>query len=130
MLLALQPAAVGVAVLIASSGGVPTINVETPCRTSQQTISSIFGDQNAVTYDSCMNQERDARGLLEKGWASYPAADRALCVQAGGYMPSYVEWLTCFEMQRDVRKIRNEDRTPPPKARASPPSSNPTPYFQ
>src|SRR5262245_1471255 len=120
MLLALQPAAVGVAILIASSGGVPTINVEKTCRTSQQTISSVFGGaQTAVTYDSCMNQERDARGLLEKGWASYPAADRALCVQAGGYMPSYVEWLTCFEMQRDVRKIRNEDRGTPPKARSS-----------
>jgi hypothetical protein len=112
MLLALQPAAVGLAVLIASSGGVPTINVKKTCQTSQQTISSIFGDQTAVTYDSCLNQEREARGLLEKGWASFPAADKALCVQSANYMPSYVEWLTCFEMQRDVRRIRNEGRTP------------------
>jgi hypothetical protein len=111
MLLALQPPAVGLLVLIASSGGVPTIDVKKTCQTSQQAISAIVGDKTAVNYDSCLRQEQEARGLIEKDWASFPAAEKALCVQPANYMPSYVEWLTCFEMQRDVRKIQKQGST-------------------
>jgi hypothetical protein len=27
------------------------------------------------------------------------------------YLPSYVEWLTCLEMERDVRKMYGEDQS-------------------
>lgn len=113
MLLALQPATVGLFVLIASSGGVPTVDIKKTCRTSEQAIVAIFGDTTAGTYDSCLEQEQTALKLLQKDWATFPAPDQALCAQPVGYMPSYVEWLTCFEMQRDVRKFKKEERAAP-----------------
>jgi hypothetical protein len=35
-------------------------------------------------------------------------------VQAGPkvYLPSYVEWLTCLEMETAVKKMREEQQTP------------------
>ena len=38
-----------------------------------------------------------------------PADARSHCVQTNVYMPSYIEWLTCFEMEIDVRKMRADD---------------------
>ena len=70
----------------------------------------------ATTYDSCMRSEEEATQLIAKDWATFPTADRTLCAQPGGYMPNYVEWLTCFEMQRDTRKMRKEESASP-KAR-------------
>ena len=51
-----------------------------------------------------MNSEQRAREGIIKDWTSFSANDRVLCVQTGVYLPSYVEWLTCLEMNRDVRK--------------------------
>jgi hypothetical protein len=110
MPLALHPVTAGLFVLVASAGGVPTIDVKKTCQTSQQALTAIFGDQVANMYDSCLKQEEDARAQLQKDWAALPAADRALCAQPTGYMPSYVEWLTCVEMQREVRKIRTNEQ--------------------
>jgi len=56
--------------------------------------------------DSCMKQENDARGLV-KNWRSYPGRER--CVNTTGYMPSYVEWLTCLEMEQSVEALRSSN---------------------
>jgi hypothetical protein len=114
MPLGFQPAAaVGLYILVASGGGAPAIDIQKTCRTSEQAIFAIFGDKTAATYDSCMRSEQEARQLIAKDWAMFPTADRTLCARPGGYMPSYVEWLTCFEMQRDTRKIRKEEQKAP-----------------
>jgi hypothetical protein len=117
MILGFQPAAVGLYILIASGGGVPPIDVQKTCRTSEQAIFAIFGDKTAATYDSCLEQEQAAGKLIAKDWTTFPAVDKTLCAQPGSYMPSYVEWLTCFEMQRDIRKMRKEEQASP-KARS------------
>ena len=62
-----------------------------------------------VTSDdlgTCISDENDARKLLEKDWARYPASDKAVCIQPKEYTPGYIEWLTCLEMNRDVRALR------------------------
>jgi hypothetical protein len=107
---ALHPVTAGLFVLVASAGGVPTIDVKKTCQTSQQALTAIFGDQVPTLYDSCLKQEEDARAQLQKDWAALPAADRTLCAQPAVYMPSYVEWLTCVEMQREIRKIRTNEQ--------------------
>jgi hypothetical protein len=33
-------------------------------------------------------------------------------VNPGVYLPSYVEWLTCLEMERDARKLNIEQVDP------------------
>ena len=48
--------------------------------------------------------------MLVKDRATYSSADKALCMKTAVYLPSYVEWLTCLEMERDVRKERQQDR--------------------
>ena len=61
-----------------------------------------------------MSSEQKAREHLIKDWSQYAAADKARCVQAGPsvYLPSYIEWLTCLEMETAVKKMRQEQRTP------------------
>jgi hypothetical protein len=52
MLLALQPATVGLFVLIASSGGVPTVDIKKTCRTSEKQLSRTF-NRSALNFGIC-----------------------------------------------------------------------------
>src|SRR5437763_6519435 len=93
-------------VFVAASGGPPSVDIQKTCRTSEAAITAIFGSNTVATYDSCMRQETEALQTMRNDWGKYPGADRTRCVQTGAYMPSYVEWLTCFKMERDVRNMR------------------------
>jgi hypothetical protein len=89
--------------LIAASGEPPRIDIETTCRTSEKEIVKLFGDTSMVTFGTCMKQEGDALEQLKTNWATYPERDKSHCVQAKVYMPSYIEWLTCFELESELR---------------------------
>jgi hypothetical protein len=86
----------------ASAEPVPGIDVQKMCRASE-TVS--FADSTA-TFDVCMSDEQAARERLVEDWANVPARDKARCVLPTEYLPSYTEWLTCLEMERELRKIR------------------------
>src|SRR4051812_22903949 len=101
----------GMYVLIAAAGGVPSIDIANTCRVSAKAVAAIFGNQTPATYERCIAQEGEARGLLVKNWAQYSQSDRQLCVNVAGYMPSYVEWLTCFEMQAYIKQMRKSEPT-------------------
>ena len=66
-----------------------------------------------------MSSEQKAREQIIRDWAQYAPADRTRCVQAGAkvYLPSYVEWLTCLEMETAVKRMGQEDKPPPPTPR-------------
>src|SRR6266702_6290784 len=100
----------------AASASVPTVDITTTCRESEKAIMSIFGPDSRQTYDSCMKQENEARAEIVKNWRGYPAGGRQRCVNTTGYMPSYVEWLTCLEMEQSVEALR----------RKNPAAANPT----
>ena len=53
--------------------------------------------------DGCVKSEHDARDLIARQWAAFTAAEKAQCINPGAYLPSYGEWLTCLEIERDVR---------------------------
>ena len=102
--------AIGVAVLLgsaasartrtASGGGVPALNVRQSCKDAQKFSS---GDVNDSTFKGCMQDETNARDQLAKRWSSYKLKDRQDCVQQGiAPSPSYVEVLTCLEMDTDA----------------------------
>ena len=93
----------------AASANVPTVDIATTCRTSEKAITSIFGPGNLATFDSCMKQENDARAEIIKNWRGYPAGGRQRCINTTGYMPSYVEWLTCLEMEQSVEALRKNN---------------------
>ena len=60
----------------------------------------------------CLSSEQRARDQLIKDWSTYSSVDRARCVRLAVYLPSYVEWLTCLEMERDVRKMKTDQPDP------------------
>jgi hypothetical protein len=106
----------------AESRGLPRVDIRATCRAAESDIKKLFGNDTMVTVDGCLNQENSALGQLLKDWTTYPAGDKAHCVQPRGYMPSYVEWLTCLEIEKDLRRIRAEEKSgsaSPKRARSS-----------
>jgi hypothetical protein len=104
------PLVAGVHILMVAANGPPTVDIQATCETSINSVVSLGGTYSE-TLKSCMDQQNNALQQITKNWATYPAAAKAHCVQPGVYMPSYIEWLTCFEMELDVAKLRKEDAT-------------------
>jgi hypothetical protein len=100
----------------AESSGPPRVDIRATCRAAELDLKKLFGEDTKMTFDGCLSQENTALAQMVKDWISYPAADTAQCVQPRGHMPSYVEWLTCLEIQKDLRRIRADE-----KAGGSPP---------
>jgi hypothetical protein len=106
---AFVPIALGSHLLIAAAGGLPRINIEKTCRESAE---ALHVGTTASAFDSCVESEKTAAAKLAKDWATFPAIDKAHCVHAAIYLPSYVEWLTCLEGESTLRAIRKENAAP------------------
>src|SRR5262249_28884355 len=102
------PLVVGVHVLMVASSGPPTVDIRSTCATSINSVVSLGGTYSE-TLDSCLKQQNAALEQIKKNWATYPAAAKDHCIQPSGYMPSYIEWLTCFEMEQQVSVLRKQD---------------------
>ena len=88
----------------ARAAGLPKFDYARTCRDTPP----VAMDQK-TTFKQCMADEESARGELPVAWAHASASARQQCsamTQMGG-QPSYVELLTCLEMEN-------------PKARTSP----------
>jgi hypothetical protein len=92
----------------AGGRGPPVIDLQSLCRNNQAALNQALGPGTVDQFKSCIDSEQNAREALAKGWSSTSADDVTRCVQPAVYMPSYVEWLTCIEMQKDVRRMRGE----------------------
>jgi hypothetical protein len=92
---------------------VPNINVQETCRAAAGVMVSLMGGTTTQSDVAiCVESENKARQQLIKDWSTYRASDRASCIQANVYLPSYVEWLTCFEMNKSVREGRQAGSPP------------------
>lgn len=90
-----------------AAADVPTVNIEQTCGIAATAMVQLMGGSSEDSdRNICLGSERGARDQMSKDWATYPAEDKSRCVQTELYLPSYVEWLTCLEMERDVRKMR------------------------
>jgi hypothetical protein len=61
--------------------------------------------------EACLADETTAQDTLKQNWSKYVASDKSDClgmVTTGG-PASYVELLSCVEILRDARNIRNAD---------------------
>jgi hypothetical protein len=90
---------------------VPTINIQETCRAAAGVMVNLMGgtsSQNDV--DICLESENKARQQMIKDWSTFQPSDREGCIQTRVYLPSYIEWLTCFEMNKVVREARQQGR--------------------
>src|SRR5262245_30630496 len=104
----------------AASSGLPTVDIAITCRTSESALIAIFGAETQQNFQSCMTSENTAREQIVKNWQSYPAGGRQRCINTTGYMPSYVEWLTCLEMEQQVNQLRKQADELSKKAETNP----------
>jgi hypothetical protein len=98
---------------LAQNGGLPKIDLEKMCRQNEKAVSAVI-DINQGFYENCFADEQKARDLLVQEWATFPALAKTRCVQSNTFLPSYIEWLTCMEMTRDVIKMRKEQSASTP----------------
>jgi hypothetical protein len=96
---------------------VPSIDIESTCRKAAEVTVSLLGGGTARNdLQICLSSEQAAREQLLKDWSNFTEADKAQCLQPKVYLPSYMEWLTCMQMERDVRTIRGNAPPPSPTA--------------
>ena len=87
----------------------PSINLDETCKAASGVMVSLMGGSGSVDdLKICKDSETKARDQIIKDWGTYAASDRSDCIQTRGYLPSYVEWLTCFEMNKVVRDARKQ----------------------
>lgn len=93
----------GIALLL-MAGGVPNFDYEPSCRAAiREGAASEGRDKNA-----CLRDELAAKSHLMRHWQQFIDRDKAKCQQviSIGGMPSYVEFLTCLELnQGQMRAI-------------------------
>jgi len=98
-----------------AQSGIPTVDIQNTCKLAASAMVQLMGGSTAGNdTEICLGSEQRAREQLVKDWGTYSADDRNRCVRTGVYLPSYVEWLTCLEMERDVRKMKID--MPDPRA--------------
>jgi hypothetical protein len=93
--------------------GVPQLNVEQVCEGIAKQGGVTFHDPAiAQGKKNCLESEQAIRDELVKQWSSFTAADKTSCANESkmGGESSYTELLTCLEMARDVRAMRNEQQ--------------------
>jgi hypothetical protein len=117
---------VGGHLLIAVVDKVPDLNFEPICRQG--------GGQSLVGKDEvqlCIQDEKAARDALAKQWGGFDSADRMRCIRLSttNHAASYVEVLTCLELDRDAKKLRRTTNAATdllePAPRRTPESSSP-----
>jgi hypothetical protein len=88
------------------AGGPPVLQVGTSCEAAGR--GAVVLGRNK---EACLADETTAQDTLKQNWAKYAANDKTQCVgmtKTGG-PASYVELLSCLEIMRDARQIKNAD---------------------
>ena len=111
---------------VAHAQQVPTVEIAATCRAAAAVTVSLLGSTGTNDFQVCMDGENKARETIIKDWSAYAASDRVGCIQTNVYLPTYVEWLTCIEMNKAVREARKSSGTPAdnPNARVTLPRVN------
>ena len=106
MFLPFVPAALGLHLVIAAPGAdVPKVDIRKTCEIGASAMVQLTPDSTAKRdVDVCLNSEQSARDQILKNWSGYSSGEKAQCIQPSVYLPSYIEWLTCLEMESELRK--------------------------
>jgi hypothetical protein len=82
--------------LVALAASAPNVDLQRICQGAR---SAALPEDRASAFDSCMHDEQAARDQLQQKWTQFPSAARDTCALPQAVMTSYVEMLTCLEMQ-------------------------------
>jgi hypothetical protein len=83
--------------LAALGGSIPQADINRICESAK--VDSLPEDR-VTAMRGCVGDETSARDQLRREWGRYSAADKNNCASTPGMQFSYVELLTCLEMQR------------------------------
>jgi hypothetical protein len=89
-----------------AGGKPPTIDIVPHCRAVAEWAKPID------YYDVCLRKEKEAHDTLLKQWPQFDPADRSHCVEflAIARERTYTELLTCLELARDTRNLKEKGR--------------------
>ncbi len=87
-------------------GGPPVLQVGPSCEAAGR--GAVVLGRNK---EACLADENAALSTLKQNWAKYAANDKVLCIgmESTGGPASYVELLSCLEVNRDAREIQSSD---------------------
>ena len=83
-------------VLAALGASIPQADIKDICQSAQV---GALPEDRATALRGCVGDETSARDQLRREWGRYSAADKGNCASTPGMQFSYVELLTCMEMQ-------------------------------
>ena len=98
------------ATLAVAQDNFPQIDTQRLCRSRAQSIGEMMGETQVAsrTFETCVNSEQQARTALVAAWKDIPPSYKAACVKPGVYSPSYAEWISCLELNIDVKILRQK----------------------
>jgi len=102
------------AIPVVRSQNVPVLHSEQICHgIVKQSGDSLAAGDPKVAFSQCMEAEQRDRDTLVKEWPQFTADDKRHCTAETtmGGESSYTELVTCLEMARDVRKLRESSTT-------------------
>jgi len=70
-----------------------------PDKICQSAKTTVLPEDQSSAFQSCVTDEKAARDELRQKWTQFPAEARATCAEPQSVPVSYVEMLTCIEMQ-------------------------------
>ncbi len=88
----------------AVADSVPSWDLTASCRAAA---SIAYSQTPSDRSQSCLASEQRTCEEITKYWSTYPAEDRIGCVKSLTFSPTYTELVTCLEMRRDVRVLRD-----------------------
>jgi hypothetical protein len=78
------------------AASLPNVDPQKICQNAR---TAALPEDKASAFDSCVHDEQGAREQLKQKWSKFSANARATCAEPEANMTSYVEMLTCLEMQ-------------------------------
>jgi hypothetical protein len=96
-------------ILSAQSDEYPILNVLPVCRgIASQGDASLEAGDRSVSIQECVKAEQADRESMIKEWSTFSASDKKHCLAEAtmGGESSYTELITCLEMARDVKNLK------------------------
>ena len=92
----------------ARSQEIPDLNVDPVCRgIAQQAANPTEKGDPDLSFANCVKSEQAMRQKLVGEWTSFSPAEKSNCIgsEMGG-MASYTDLVSCLEMARDARQLK------------------------